>query len=654
MATALTKRFLARSETRLQVSISAIFALLILPALGAIIVFSYYENVRNLNNVAQRSIDRARDEAIGMGADFFEPVAATIRLVAEVATTRPDFFRTEESRNILYDALISAPQIDAVYTSFEDGYHRVVTRMDADRRRSDPRIPDLANWHSSYIDAYSAGEERGRHRRFFETWPKPIGGYTEPTTFKVQTLPHYNAARENIGFGLTEPFINPDTGYPIISMAYPILVDGKFDGAASANITMDVLSKFLDTHRASPHSITLMTDRIGNVIAHPVVSKGMWRSKGRIVLATLSQLDEPQVVKAAQLRKALGVDRFSFELESDGKEYVALFSTIPNKFFKEWEVVVVTPIDDFVGALKQTNRKLIWLMAALVVLESAMIYLMAKKISRPIEIVSGAIERIRSLSFGQKPFPVSRVREIDQLQKATVLLDNALRSFSVFVPVGLVRGLIESGKPLAPAVEPRFMTIFFSDLENFTTISEQLSPQDLSEQTSQYFETVTVAVTEEQGTIDKFIGDSVMAFWGAPAALDDHVYRACLAALKASRRMKRLNAEWANEGRTPMPMRIGVHCANVVVGNVGSPQRLSYTVMGDGVNVASRIEGLNKQFGTSICISDSVYERVADRVVARALGRVPVKGRETEIMVYELLGIAGSGDPELRADQASA
>ena len=144
-----------------------------------------------------------------------------------------------------------------------------------------------------------------------------------------------------------------------------------------------------------------------------------------------------------------------------------------------------------------------------------------------------------------------------------------------------------------------------------------------------------------------------MAFWGAPATLDDHAYHACLAALKASHRMKRLNAEWANAGRRPMPIRIGIHSANVVVGNVGSPQRLSYTVMGDGVNVASRIEGLNKQFGTSICVSDSVYERVAGRVVARELGRVPVKGRETEIMVYELLGIVGSDDPELRAHQAT-
>ncbi len=642
---------MAPPRTRLQFSISAIFALLILPALGAIIAFSYYENVRNLNNVAQRSIDRARDEAVRMGADFFEPVAATIRLVAEVATAHPEFFRTEESRDTLYAALISAPQIDALYTSFEDGYHRVVTRMDEDRRRSDSRIPARANWHSSYIDAYAAGAERARHRTFFEKWPDVIGGYTEPSTFKVRALPHYNAAHEHIGFAITEPIINPDTGYPIISMAYPIRVDGKFGGAASANMTLNEMSKFLDAHKASPNSVTLVVDDLDNIISYPVMAKGVRHSGSKVELAKVSELDVPQVVKAVQLHKASGVDRFDFELAPDGKEYVALFSKIAGKFFKKWEVIVVTPIDDFVGALQQTNRKLIWLMAALVLLESAMIYIMAKKISRPIEIVSGAIERSRSLSFGQQHFPDSRIREIDQLQKATVLLDNALRSFSVFVPVGLVRGLIESGKPLAPSVESRFMTIFFSDLESFSTIAERLSPHELSDQTSRYFENVTVAVAEEQGTIDKFIGDSVMAFWGAPAELDDHVYRACLAALKASSRMKRLNAQWTSEGRTPMPMRIGVHCANVVVGNVGSPQRLSYTVMGDGVNIASRVEGLNKEFGTSICISDAVFEQVADRVVARPLQRLSVKGRRGEFLVYELLGIAGSDDPELKAGE---
>ena len=135
------------------------------------------------------------------------------------------------------------------------------------------------------------------------------------------------------------------------------------------------------------------------------------------------------------------------------------------------------------------------------------------------------------------------------------------------------------------------MTVLFSDVEGFTTLAEQLAPHELTEQTSRYFENVTGAVAEEQGTIDKFIGDSVMAFWGAPAELDDHAFHACRAALRARHRMARLSAEWAATGRKPMRVRIGVHCGDVVVGNVGSPERLSYTVMGDGVNIASRLEG---------------------------------------------------------------
>ena len=273
----------------------------------------------------------------------------------------------------------------------------------------------------------------------------------------------------------------------------------------------------------------------------------------------------------------------------------------------------MTPTDDFVGGLKQTNRELLWMMAALALVEGVLIYFLARRMSQPIRIVSEAIQSIRRLAFPEHLPTGSRIHEIAQLQRATTLLDNALRSFAVFVPVGLVRRLIDSGKPLQPEVEPRFMTVMFSDVEGFTTLAEQLTPAELTEQTSRYFESVTAAVAEEQGTIDKFIGDSVMAFWGAPAALDDHAFHACRAALRARHRMARLNAEWTETGRKPMRVRIGVHCGDVMVGNVGSSQRLSYTVMGDGVNIASRIEGLNKQFGTTICISDAVLAQVGDQ-----------------------------------------
>jgi adenylate cyclase len=636
-----------RREISLQVSIATLFVLLILPALGLVIAFSYYENARNLRDLSNRFIDRARDEAIAMTTNFLEPVGATLRLVAEMAGTRPDFFRTEDSRNVLYTALVSADQIDALYVSFEDGYHRVVTRIDADRRRSDPRIPARGNWHSSWVDPFVV-PHRQRHRTFFETWPQPIGGYDVDSDLDMRVLTQYRMAKANDGLGITDPSINPDTGYPIISLAYPVHVDGKFAGVAAANITLTAMSRFLHTHKVSRNSITVIADRLGDVIAHPIEAEGVRHDGGVIRLTTLTQLDEPQVVEAVHRRgQRLGRDRFTFE--SQGREYIAAFSGFPADFGKDWEVLVVTPTDDFVSGLKRTNRQLLWMMVALALVESVLIYFMAKRISRPIEIVSETIQSIRRLAFPERLPSGSRILEIAQLQRATALLDNALRSFSVFVPVGLVRRLIDSGKPLQPEVEQRFMTVMFSDVEGFTTLAEQLAPAELTEQTSRYFENVTSAVAEEQGTIDKFIGDSVMAFWGAPAALDDHAFHACRAALRANHRMARLNAEWAGTARKPMRVRLGVHCGDVVVGNVGSPQRLSYTVMGDGVNIASRVEGLNKQFGTTICISDAVLSQVGDRVVARPLELLSVRGRSGRFMVHELLGIAGSDDPELAA-----
>jgi class 3 adenylate cyclase len=647
---------LLRSGITLQASITMLFALLILPALAIVIGFSFHENLRNLTALSNRFIDRASQDALEMSGNLLQPVAEALRLMAGAEETTPGFFRSEESSNFLYDALISAPQIDAVYTTFENGFHRVVTRVDDDRRRSDPRIPANAKWHMNFIDDFSAGADRKRHRTFYETWPTPVGGYSinAANNDLRTTLPQYQLVRRSLALAVTDPFINPDTGHPVIALGYPILVQENFVGVASAHITFRGLSELLARHKASPNSITVIADEHGELLAHPVPTKSVQVADGRLQVISWADVDDPQIVEAVHRRAAGSPDRFNFTLGHEGTEYVALFSKFPTGSGKTWQVLVVTPTADFVGELERTNRLLIWLMLAVVVAESTLIYVMAGRVSNPIELVSQAMRRIRSLSFGEQMPPPSRIREIAELQHAARLLANALRSFAMFAPIGIVRDLIESGRPIAPGVEQRFMTILFADVESFTTIAEQLSSQELSEQMSHYFETVTSAVAEESGTIDKFIGDCVMALWGAPTVMEDHVFRACVAALRASRRMERLNASWAAEGRKEMRVRIGIHCDTVVVGNVGSRARLSYTVMGDGVNVASRIEGLNKQFGTSICISQNVYDRVSDRIVSRALGRVSVKGRKTEIMVYELLGIAGSNDPELIVHRAVA
>jgi adenylate cyclase len=199
----------------------------------------------------------------------------------------------------------------------------------------------------------------------------------------------------------------------------------------------------------------------------------------------------------------------------------------------------------------------------------------------------------------------------------------------------------------------RFLTIFFSDLEAFSTLSEEVPSQELLLRVSAYLELVTKTVNQEHGTIDKFVGDGVMAFWGAPALLDDHAWRACVASLRIQRGMDALNERWLAEELKPLRVRIGVHCDAVLVGNIGSKERMSYTVMGDGVNIAARLEGINKEYKTRICISHAVFKEAGERLCVRPIDDVTVKGRRSKIPIYELLGVFGADDPGLEPDAST-
>ncbi len=500
---------------------------------------------------------------------------------------------------------------------------------------------------------------RTRHRKFFDIWPHEVGNYDVATETDIRTLPGYQAAKITRTLAVTEPSINPDTGFPILSLRVPFFHGVDFLGCASANITMDVLSRFLDKHRTSARTTTLIADRNnGKIIAFPNKQKGVRVENEKLKIATLADIDDPEVREAHRQHARIGTDSFVFQSPTNGEDLMAAFANFPGGFGQPWQVITLTPIDDFVGTLKATNRLMMVIIVVLTAVELFFIYFAASRLSRPVENVSRQLQAIESLDFDAPATRPSNIREIARLESAASLLRTSLKSFSSFVPLDVVRQLIKSGIPLTLGVEPRFITVFFSDLENFSSHSETLAPADLLVQISTYLEQVSGAIAEEDGTVDKFIGDGIMAFWNAPVLCPDHVLRACAGALRAARRMECVNDAWEAEGRPRIRIRIGLNCATVLVGNVGSSTRLSYTAMGDGVNVAARLEGINKQFGTTICISDSIYEQLRTEILVRPLKRVQVKGRKTEFMIYELLALRASDDPELRvrhrAEQLSA
>jgi adenylate cyclase len=165
-------------------------------------------------------------------------------------------------------------------------------------------------------------------------------------------------------------------------------------------------------------------------------------------------------------------------------------------------------------------------------------------------------------------------------------------------------------------------------------------------QLSEYFDTVAQIIESEKGTVDKFIGDSVMAFWGAPIVNDEHAVMACRAALRCQKGIDALNREWEKKGRCPFNTRIGLHTSYNVVGNMGSKQRMNYTVLGEGVNLASRLEGVNKIYNTSVIISKATHRYVQNRFICRILDQIAVKGNSQSIVIYELLAENNSPEAE--------
>jgi len=194
--------------------------------------------------------------------------------------------------------------------------------------------------------------------------------------------------------------------------------------------------------------------------------------------------------------------------------------------------------------------------------------------------------------------------------------------------------------------------VMFSALRGFTTFSEALDPETLEHLLNEYLTVMSDVIFKYEGTIDKYMGDAIMAFWGAPQHQPDHAALACRAALEMVTALEQLNARWADEGRPPLAMGIGINTGIMKVGNMGSNSRFDYTVLGDAVNLASRLEGLNKEYGTTLIVSKATLGATGGAFHQRFLDLVAVKGKREPVEVYEILDAEAPGihaGPALRA-----
>jgi adenylate cyclase len=309
-----------------------------------------------------------------------------------------------------------------------------------------------------------------------------------------------------------------------------------------------------------------------------------------------------------------------------------------------WRVLAYAPESDFTAAMKRRVASSLVISAVALVVAMIIAWLLARRVSGPLTRLSAQMVRVGDLHLDDPPPRESVFREIDMMNTSLVKMTSGLRSFARYVPRDLVRTLLAHGEQAELRGQLRELTVFFSDLAGFTSLAETRRPDELVQFLSEYFDDMSKIIANEGGTVDKYIGDGIMAFWGAPVPLEQHAKHACIAALRCQQRVRELA-----KGGATLTTRIGLATGEVLVGNIGSTERLNYTVMGDTANLASRLEGLNKQYGTDLLISEKTYEEGKEAIVARPIDVVAVKGKKEGVRVYELLALRSDANADAEA-----
>ena len=267
--------------------------------------------------------------------------------------------------------------------------------------------------------------------------------------------------------------------------------------------------------------------------------------------------------------------------------------------------------------------------------------IVGKSVARPVQKLTISATKIGTLDLSEiGELPGNWIKELDEQATAFNTMLIGLRSFETYVPKSLVNRLIKRAGGIAVESEEKNLTIMFADIVGFTSMSEGQSAKDVADMINDHLAILGRCVKDEGGTIDKYIGDALMAFWGAPDEQTDAAERACRAAIAMKMALEADNRARTAAGRHPIRIRIGLHQGPVLVGNIGAPGRINYTIIGDTVNTSARIESLGKEFDeggdVTILVSGEVARQVGTLFNTERVGDFAVKGREEKFEVYRL------------------
>ena len=593
---------------------------------------------------ASAYMDATSSKVLGRLQGELATISSLVTVLATTSNVADSNERSETGRAIplFKAALRENPQIDSFYAGFENGAWLQVRRTSdlTDDQRDRLRAPKSADIVINLVRPAAGGELPMRRifqdRQGNEVHEIDLWNYG----YDARKRPWYWKTMNTDRLYVSEPYLSFSIGAPVITVSAPLR--GKVLGVLAADLKLDTFSEFVQAQRPGSHGTVMIFDQVGTLIAYPDFAEMVASAMTHPSQSQLPSIDEINSgIVASVLHKTYNLDNSDGDIrDAQGRDYLFRLTKFALTAQYHASILLLAAKEDFV----QNVRRLQFTGLILAIIAGAafipLVWIFGSRMSRSLNAITAQARKLQSLA---EPDPVqvtSHVREIHELGRTVHLAQRAIASFARFVPKEIVRRVVDNSISTTLGGVKQEITLVFTDVRGFTTIAESADPDVLMLQTSRYFAALTEAFLAEGGTVDKFIGDAIMVFWNAPDPQPDHVARACRAALSAKAAGERLNAEFEAEGLEPFFTRFGIHVGEAVVGNVGSTERMNYTALGNTVNLAARLEGLNKQVGTAVLASEDVYLRVGDQFEFRALDAVVAKGMTKETHIFELVGVS--------------
>jgi adenylate cyclase len=403
-------------------------------------------------------------------------------------------------------------------------------------------------------------------------------------------------------------------------------------GVFTADVYLDDLSRYLASILEGQEGNALVISRRGEIVARSYTMDS--QQAAALLVAGLAAMP----VSLAELPADQPI---GYTFDYDGARYIVAGQVLRIPGGPDWATAYWMPEAQFLDAMYREQQLAVGIGTAFLVLAVVLGILLANRIAGPLHAIAHDLEQVARFNLLHAPRRPSFVEEVAVVTDSTERVKASLRSFGRYVPTDVVRELMARGEEAALGGQTRCLTVHFSDVVSFTQLSEHLPPAEVVEHLAEYLQVMTGALEDHGGTVDKFMGDGILAFFSAPNELPNHPALACRAALQAQERLVAAQQRWQTEGRPLFRARIGLHCGDVLVGNIGTAERFAYTVIGDAVNLASRLEILNKVYGTRILASQEVRDAAGPDFEWRRLDRVAVAGRTGSTVVNELLGLRG-------------